>query len=440
DHAPLRDVPADASSGSREARRSSKPGGMKGRAGEWRARLLLAAVSCFLSLVFAEIAARVLLRPTPSGPIEGTPISELSPTLGWITRPNGSQRIRREDFEVSVSINSRGLRGPELPYEPLAGRRRLAIMGDSFAHGYYADDPQTVRGRLATALDKCGVDALNAGQPGYSTDQEWLYFNEEIHKYHPSEVVLFFYYNDLQFNIDGMGTANRAKPYFIENEGTLQLVPPEPITPAPAKGLDPDKLEARREAALARAATRRQAPRFHKSALWAFAANRLQRGRPDWARSLSEYGLTPATSSHPPTEFIPFGPQGSREQASVDQMWKRTEAIFARFRDDVRKTGAGFTVFYVPARFEANDEAWSFIQRRYEPDRNWTREAVVPRLASLLAKLDIPLVDASGGFQAAEKSKNPAYLAIDGHWNARGNEIAFESLLPLMRRAFACGV
>lgn len=412
---------------------------MISRAGERRARPLLAGISCLLSLVCAEIVARVLLRPTPPGPIEGTPISELSPTLGWTTRPNGSQWIRRDDFEVSISINGRGLRGPELPYEPVAGRRRLAIMGDSFAHGYYADDPQTVRGRLATALGKCGVDAINAGQPGYSTDQEWLYFNEEVHKYHPGEVVLFFYYNDLQFNIERTGTANRAKPYFIENEGALRLVPLEPVSPAPATDPAADKGQARREEALASTATRRQAPRFHKSALWAFAANRLQRGRPDWARSLSEYGLTPTTSSHPPTEFIPFGPQGSREQASVDQMWRRTEAIFARFRDDVRKTGAGFTVFYVPARFEANDEAWNFIRRRYEPDRDWTRDAVRRHLASLLARLDIPMVEAGSVFQAAEKSKNPAYLAIDGHWNARGNEIAFESLLPLMRRAFACG-
>lgn len=399
---------------------------MKRRAGEWRSRLLLATLSTTVTLGIAEVGARVLLRPTPPPPPDGTPISEMSPTLGWRTRANGSQRIRREDFEVTVSINSLGLRGPEIPYEPAPGARRLAIMGDSFAHGYYAEEPETLRGRLDAAMKACRVDVLNAGGPGYSTDQEWIYFLEEIRRYHPSEVVLLFYYNDLQFNIDRLGTANRPKPLFLEHDGALQLVPP--VTDrAPVRGREEGTGE------------RRRAPTFHESALWSFAASRLQRSRPDWSRRLSAWGLAPDLSSDPPAEYLPFGPRGDHEQASVEEMWSRTAAILKGFRDDVRGEGAGFTVFYVPARFEANDDAWTFVQRRYGSDRQWTRDAVRTRLSTLLVSLDIPMVDALPAFQAAEKAGPAAYLAIDGHWNARGNEIAFEGLFPLMRRAFSCG-
>ncbi|HQZ17730.1 MAG TPA: SGNH/GDSL hydrolase family protein [Vicinamibacteria bacterium] len=398
---------------------------MKRRAGEWRSRLLLATFSTALTLGLAEVGARVLLRPAPPPPPDGTPISEISPTLGWRTRANGAQRIRRGDFEVTIAINSLGLRGPELPYEPAPGARRLAIMGDSFAHGYYAEEPETLRGRLDAALKTCRVDVLNAGGPGYSTDQEWIYFLEEIRKYRPSEVVLLFYYNDLQFNIDRMGTANREKPLFLEKDGELQLVLPET-----------DRTPLRRGE---RTLERRRAPTFHGSALWSFAASRLQRSRPDWSRRLSAWGLAPDLSSEPPAEYLPFAPLGDRERASVEEMWKRTAAILKRFRDDVRGAGAGFTVFYVPARFEANEDAWAFVQRRYGPDRQWTRDAVRTRLQDLLVSLDIPMVDALPSFQAAERTGPAAYLAVDGHWNARGNEIAFESLFPLMRRAFSCG-
>lgn len=399
---------------------------MTRRGGEWRSRLLLATFSTALSFALAEGAARVLLRPSPPpGPL-GTPISELSPTLGWRTRANGSQRIRREDFDVTVSINSLGLRGPEIPYEAAPGVRRLAIMGDSFAHGYYAEEPDTLRGRLGAALKTCQVEVLNAGSPGYSTDQEWIYFMEEIRKYRPNEVVLLFYYNDLLFNIERMGTANRQKPLFVERDGALELVPPV-IERAQPRG--------RGEGA----AGRRRAPTFRGSALWSFAASRLQRSRPDWARALSEYGLAPEMSGEPPAEYLPFGPDGDRERSRVEQMWKRTAEILKRFREDVSKEGGSLSVFYVPARFEANDEAWTFVQRRYAPGRPWTRDAVRTRLQSLLATLDIPFVDALASFQAAERTGPPAYLAIDGHWNARGNEIAFQSLLPSMRRAFACG-
>jgi hypothetical protein len=401
---------------------------MSSRAGEWRARFVLVALSTGLPLALAEGAARVLLRPPAAGPANGTPISQLSPTLGWATRPNGSQRIRREDFEVTVSINSRGLRGPDLPYEAVPGARRLAIMGDSFAHGYYAEEPETLRGRLAEALRACQVDVLNAGSPGYSTDQEWLYFDQEIQKYRPSEVTLLFYYNDLLFNVEGMGTANREKPRFKvdDQNGSLELVPPairEPATQAEETG----------------SVDGRRAPLFRHSALWAFAANRLQRSRPDWSRAFSERGLAPEISVQPPAEYLPFGPADAGERSRVEEMWRVSTEIIRRFRDDVRERGSGFSVFHVPARFEVNEDAWTFVRRRYEADRPWRRDAVSTRLANVLKALDIPLIDATATFKAAEMSGSKAYLASDGHWNARGNEIAFETLLPMMRRAFSCG-
>ena len=230
----------------------------------------------------------------------------------------------------------------------------------------------------------------------------------------------------LQFNIDRLGTANRPKPVFEEEDGALRLVLPATDRP-PERGREERAMEGRKT------------PTFHGSALWAFAASRLQRNRPDWSRSLSRYGLAPAISSEPPLEYLPFAPEGDHERHRVEEMWKRTALILERFRDDVRRAGAGFTVFYVPARFEANDNAWTFVKRRYGPERQWTRDAVRTRLQALLVSLDIPMIDALASFQAAEKGGLPAYLSVDGHWNARGNEIAFESLHPLMRRAFSCG-
>jgi hypothetical protein len=397
---------------------------MRPRAGEWRARILLALISTAVCLALAEVAARMLLRPAPV-PVEGTPISELSPTLGWRTRALGSQRIRRPDFDVSIALNSLGLRGPELPYEAAPGRKRMAIMGDSFAHGYYAQEPLTIRGRLAQALDSCGVDVLNAGSPGYSTDQEWLYFSSEIRKYRPTEVILLFYYNDLLANIEPVGTGNRSKPSFVEKDGELVLVPPQAQEPesigTPAEAGGPQG-----------------APVFKGSALWSFAATRLQRARPDWSRFLAEFGLAPELSRVPSAEFLPFGPLDGAERTRVAEMWKRTGLILGRFRDEVRESGGGFTVLYVPARFEVNDAAWTYLQRRYDPQRPWRRNAVTRRLAELLSASDIPLLEATEAFAAAEKSRDPAYLPIDGHWNARGNEIAFASVLPTMRRAFGC--
>ena len=402
---------------------------MRAGAPEWRARLLLIGASFLAGLIAAEAAVRVLLRSAPAEGALGTPISELSPVLGWKTRPTGSQRIRREEFDVTITINTLGLRGPEISYEALPGTRRLAIMGDSFAHGYYADEPLTLRGRLATALAACSVDVLNAGSPGYSTDQEWLYFTTEIKKYRPSEVVVLFYYNDLRFNLEAVGTGDRAKPVFVEQDGAFVLRPPAEGTTAPGPSAVGD-------AALL--PPPRAAKTFHGSALWGFAADRIQRSWPDWQRRLAATGLMPELSTTPPAEFLPFGPLGDAERSRVEAMWNRTERILKQFQADVRGSGAGFSVLYVPARFEVNDPAWRFLQRRYEPDRPWRRDAVKVKLASLLARLDIPLVETESDFAKAEGGPQPAYLPLDGHWNARGNEIAFDALYPTVRRVFGC--
>jgi len=401
---------------------------MRRRAAEWRLRLLLAALSIVLTVAVLEVAARVLLRPSAPRAALGTPISEFSETLGWRTRAGGAQRIRREDFEVTIAINSLGLRGPEIAYAARPGIRRLAVMGDSFAHGYYAEEPETLRGRLARALDSCELEVLNAGGPGYSTDQEWIYFTEEIRKYEPREVVLLFYSNDLQFNIEAMGTAEREKPVFVERKGRLELLTRR-LSP-PSEG-DPGSM--------AQSPARPSAPTFRGSALWGFGASRLQRSRPDWSKALSGYGITPAVSLQPPREFLPFGPIDDHERALVEEMWRRTTALLQGFGDHVRATGAGFSVFYVPARFEVNDEAWTFVRRRYEPNRPWNRDAVSTRIESVLTALDIPLLEATEALRAAEKTEAKAYLPLDGHWNSLGNEIAFQTVFPAMRRAFSCG-
>ena len=47
-------------------------------------------------------------------------------------------------------------------------------------------------------------------------------------------------------------------------------------------------------------------------------------------------------------------------------------------------------------------------------------------------------MEAGSDFAKAERTRQLAYLPVDGHWNARGNEIAFDALYPTMRRVFGC--
>ena len=65
------------------------------------------------------------------------------PLLGWRNIPNWKATTQRH----KLTINSRGLRGPEHPYEKPRGTFRIMVLGDSFTWGYgVADDEDGVEG------------------------------------------------------------------------------------------------------------------------------------------------------------------------------------------------------------------------------------------------------------------------------------------------------
>jgi lysophospholipase L1-like esterase len=153
-------------------------------------------------------------------------------------------------------------------------------------------------------------------------------------------------------------------------------------------------------------------------------------GSPPLHRRLAALGLVPPLGPDPPLDFLPFCDRGRQERWAVDDMWNRTRAIFGKLGQAVSADGARLLVTYVPARFEVNDDAWRWIQSRYAQDRIWNRDALIDRLSRNLAPLHVELLDPRAELRAAERSDRPAYLPLDGHWNAHGNEIVAALLAP----------
>ena len=93
-----------------------------------------------------------------------------------------------------MTINSRGLRDREYPYEKPQGVSRVACHrhGRLVRLGYgVADDEvfaEVLERRLREAEGKWEV--LNTGVSGWGTDQEYLYLKQEGFRYSPDIVVL----------------------------------------------------------------------------------------------------------------------------------------------------------------------------------------------------------------------------------------------------------
>lgn len=147
-----------------------------------------------LGLVAGEgLARRVFPAPLP----ERLPLARVQANAarGWEMVPGESHFT----YHHRVSINSLGLRGPEV--EPRReGELRLLALGDSLVYGQGVADDQTLPVHLQAVLaERTGrpVTVVNAGLRAYSTPQELGLLRELGERIDPDLVVLFWYWNDL---------------------------------------------------------------------------------------------------------------------------------------------------------------------------------------------------------------------------------------------------
>ena len=393
-----------------------------------RARGLLLNLALFLFSLGAcalliEGAARIqVAREAP--PVAGPkrPISRYHPTLGWDKPPGGEMRITRDEYDVVISVNSKGLRGPDRDYAKPAGARRILILGDSFGEGYYVDEDKSARALLEARLNAPGAcarhEVINGSTAGYSTDQEYLFYEAEGHRYGAELVVVFLYYNDLYYNTTGIGTGGKPKPYFQADGDRLVLrnvpVPQLPEDrPGRVGGLRP----------------------WRGSIALRLLSNRTLDAAPRLHAWLAQVGLVEPLSRDPYKEFWPFG-AGNREE--VDEMWRRTAVILKSFRREVEAHAGRLALLYVPSRLEVNDAALVATDERFHMGLRRNRDRVFKRLKATCDAIGIPLADPREALRAAEQPDRPAYFPNDGHWNEVGNAVVAEQLTPFVRELIPC--
>jgi hypothetical protein len=372
-------------------------------------RLALSVASLGLVAGALEVGSRLWSRRLQGGP--GTvrePLLRFDPRLGWSKPPGTEAVLQRAEYRQVLRINSQGLRGPERPYQKPGGRRRVLLLGDSFAEGYTVAESDTVSSVLERLLGERS-EVINGGTHCWSTDQEYLFWADEGVRYQPDEVVLLFYYNDLPGNVSAEG-----KPYF-ELEGDELRLRNSPV-PRPPEG------QARGD----RSRPFRILP-WRGSMALRLLSNRTGSGNPELHDALALLGLVePYEEGPPPLDLAPFS---AVHRTEADDMWRRTQALLARLRRDVEAAGARLLVFYVPARFEVNDRAWELTRRRYGLGPRWKRERVAEHLQATCNELGLPLVDPRAALRAVEDSgRRLAYFPQDGHWTEAGHQAAATAL------------
>jgi hypothetical protein len=391
---------------------------------EWGGRLALVGLSCVLGLACAEIGARWLeaRRVQRQRQIRrSAPAERFDPVLGWAKIPGSSLRVDRGEFDITFHYNSHGLRGPDRDYERPPGVRRVLLLGDSFGEGYYVKEHDTARAVLERLLAReagCGKwQVINGCTAGYSTDQEYLFYRDEGHRYGAELVVVLLYHNDLDHNTRPTIPGGMRKPLFDIVNGRLELTnvplaaPPSP-KPGPRSPGKEEHLQPWRGSIALRMLGKRtvdSAPRLFDLLEWA--------------------GLVPPAYGGMPEELTPFG-----VGPKVPKMWSMVSLILRTLNTQVRADGARLALLYVPVVFEVDRDEWALTSRRYGWGHKWRREKVAAHLRSLCAREGIEFVDPSPQLRAAVKAGHRPYFRTDFHWNEVGNRIAAEAMLPLVQR------
>jgi hypothetical protein len=212
------------------------------RLGAVRALLKLTVVA--LSVVLGLLAVEyVLLRGALRyHGIVGGEVFEHDDELGWKLQANVERPASELEFAITVRTDAMGFRTSGRTDEWRSASYRVLVAGDSFAFGWGVEGDQTLSVRLRDALAARGLQTavLNAGVPGYSTDQEYLLWRRLEPQVRPDVVVLLMSANDPPADTASsvaMSGANYSKPFFHVTNGELELmgvpVPDkQPLTPS----------------------------------------------------------------------------------------------------------------------------------------------------------------------------------------------------------------
>ena len=182
--------------------------------------LSLIVASVLFALFLSEVALRFIgFKPLYVSP-ERDRFWKYDSLLGWAHQPGQEGIFETPQFQTVVRINENGLRDRTRSYERQNDSERILVLGDSFAWGYGVEESERFSQLLEAEL---GVEVINAGISGYSTDQELLWYKNEGIKYESDLVVLVIAGNDVGDNEQQLVSTIYYKPKFVIEDSQLIL-------------------------------------------------------------------------------------------------------------------------------------------------------------------------------------------------------------------------
>jgi hypothetical protein len=135
--------------------------------------------------------------------------------------------------DTAATLNSFGLRSPEVAVPKPAGTYRILLLGDSFTFGFRVGNDETFARRLEARLRAEGrpsLEVVSAGVVSYCPLLEYLQYKHHLHVLDPDLVVLNFDMSDVQDHLEYSRDA-------VFDEAGVPLYVTEPSLARPASAM-----------------------------------------------------------------------------------------------------------------------------------------------------------------------------------------------------------
>ncbi|MBX3049922.1 MAG: SGNH/GDSL hydrolase family protein [Caldilineaceae bacterium] len=398
---------------------------------------------CFYLIFFAlvvEAGVRLAGAAPPAAP-SGWFWRSPDPVTGWSHLPGVAARSFNPfyEFDVQVTLNSRGIRGPEtLTYARTDGVYRVLLLGDSFMEALQVNDDETLgevlRSHLQAQLGR-PVEVINSGVSGFGTDQELLWLREEGVKYAPDLVLLAVYpHNDFMNNAEVLESANQgaiSKPFFALADGQLQLhyYPYDPASVPPVSSPFAEVAQTEMAPGPLTPLADWLRPR---SAFYRYFDPRIRIASPRTAAWLARTGLlAPGQESQLVAQGAGFVPLTYRiYQNPLGPEWQQavalTTALFGEIRTTAESIGAQSAALVIPSPETVYPARWQQILTRFPAMQSDAWDLQQPERLALTALADAGIPAHSLATALARGAANAPllYFAEEGHWTAAGHRLA----------------
>ncbi len=350
----------------------------------WKWRTALAIAGLLVALGLAEATFRLMPPMGPefvlaatTGKMDNSLFTD-DVTLRVVMAPN----IKTTHYNT----NSLGIRGPNLKAK-LADQKRILAIGDSFTLGMQVADNETFPARLSQELGD-SVSILNAGVPGYGTEQATGLMRRLIPLVQPEAVLLTIYAgNDLRDN------ANWAA-----SPGMPSKPPPVVTAPPPQRS--------------------------------SWLVNLAQHSRLV-AYTLMFSDLRQAENDFRIAEFkdeiLPFT---SRDH--LNPLMPPTRNAIRKFGDACRELRVRCGVAIVPPAFVVHTERLERTFEAFGIKADDTEIESPQRMIRSAVPHPIPVIDLTDTLKS--NAHREPYLIFDPHFSAEGHAITATALAPFIRK------